>query len=109
MADTINLYAESQRNIIGDDNSPTLELENASASPDANAVALNAVHTGAGGGTATVAAVSALNSTVSGPALEFKGGSVISTASGGATLAFGVRVKFGDVYGWVNAYTEIDA
>lgn len=109
MADTINLNAESQRNIIGDDNSATLELENASATPNASAVALNAVHTGAGAGTATVAAISALNSTASGPALEFKGGSVISTASAGATAAFGIRVKFGNVYGWVPAYTEIDA
>ena len=56
MADTINLNAESQRNIIGDDNSATLELENASATPNASAVALNAVHTGAGAGTATVPA-----------------------------------------------------
>jgi len=31
MADTLNLYAESGRNIIGDDSSPTLNLENTSS------------------------------------------------------------------------------
>lgn len=30
MADLINLYAESGRNIIGDDSTPTLELQNTS-------------------------------------------------------------------------------
>jgi len=109
MADLINLAAESGRNIIGDDNSPTMNLENASTSPNANAVGLEAVHTGAGAGTATVAAIRSLNSAVSGPAFEVRGGSVISTASAGATVAFGVRVKFGDVYGWIPAFTEIDA
>lgn len=33
MSDTVNLFAETDRNIIGDDSSPTLTLENSSSGP----------------------------------------------------------------------------
>lgn len=56
---------------------------------------------------ATVAPLRVSTSVASGALLEFRGGGVHSTASAGVTIAFGIRVKYGDNYGWLPAYTEI--
>jgi len=83
MADTVNLYAESGRNIIGDDTTPTLDLSNTSTG--------SALQTTAGsGGHSIVAKTSTSNTTIapirveasaaSGSFFHFVG-AVISTAS----------------------------
>lgn len=119
MSDTINLYAESNRNIIGDDSSPTLTLENSSSGKALRAygsgtgVALQAeaaattpvvdlYHTTPGNATVAVLRVTA--STASAPFFEFKG-FLASIASMGS-ITRGVRVKFGDSYGWLPVYQE---
>jgi len=60
-------------------------------------------------GSPTVALAKVLSSTPSGALIEFgvvdKG--VVSTASAGATLAYGVRVKIGNTYGWLPVYNDI--
>lgn len=101
MADLINLYSESGRNIIGDDTTPALTLENSSTG---NAFLAK---TGSSG-SATVASVKVSASVASAPAFEFAGSVVVSTASvSGATLNAAVRVKFGNVYGWIPVYNSI--
>lgn len=109
MADTMNLYAESDRNIIGDDSTPTLTLDNTSTGVGIQGRGTSApgvVGAVLGAGNATVAAIRSINSAASGPAFEFLGGSIISTASASATLTAAVRVKFGDVYGWIAVHTD---
>lgn len=100
MADVINLYAESGRNIIGDDTTPVLELENSSTG---NALSLKKDVSGG----ATIAALKITASTASAPAFEFAGSCVESTASGSASLTFGIRVKVGNLYGWIPVYEQI--
>ena len=55
----------------------------------------------------TVAPIRVLTSSASGPYIEFVGRGAVSTASGGPTVAFGIRVKYGNEYGWIRAYTDI--
>jgi len=104
--DTINLYAESDRNIIGDDSSPTLTLENTSTGNALKVVGavtgvpLAVTHTTPGA--ATVAAIRITASTASAPFFEFKG-FLASIASAGS-ITRGVRVKFGDEYGFIPVY-----
>lgn len=114
MADIMNLNAESGRNIVGDDATPVLELENSStgsalkvlADPTVNPV-FNVVNRSTGQA-ATVALIKISASVASAPAFEFAGSVVVSTASlSGATLNAAVRVKFGDVYGWLPIYNKI--
>ncbi len=155
MADTINLYAESDRNIIGDDTTPTFTLENTSSgnalklqnaggsgvqlsmtSCPTTAVYMTGAKKGldvltgdtpatlkstASGsvvvdlarytavGSPTVSLLRILSSTPSGALMEFGvvDKAVVSTASAGATLLFGVRVKVGDVLGWLPIYHTI--
>ena len=183
MTDVINLYAESDRNIIGDDTTPSLTLENTSSGNiiklqnaggtgvqlsqiscpttaqmvrgaaggldvyvgttgailnstagiglsiiSTPTTAINVSSVGTAGlfkstasaavvldlsrtivGSATVALFKVLTSTPSGALLEFGvvDKAVISTASAGATLAYGVRVKVGDTYGWLPIYSTI--
>lgn len=154
MADIVNLQAESEKNIIGDDTTPVLTLENTSSG---EALKLqNAGGTGVqlsqisapttaqmvrgaamgldvsvGGlaaqlkstaseanvldlsrtivGSPTVALLKAVTSTPSGALFEFGvvDKAVISTASAGATLLYGVRVKVGNTYGWLPIYHTI--
>ncbi len=112
MGDLINLNAEEERNIIGDDSTPTLTLENSSTG---EALKLTAKATAKpvgefeaqAGGAATIAILKITNSTASAPALEVSGGAIVSTASAGATLAAGIRVKFGDVYGWIPVHLDV--
>ena len=58
----------------------------------------------------TVAPVRVQTSGASAPLLQFGAVDygVVSTASAGATLAYGVRVKVGDTYGWLPIYIDID-
>lgn len=58
---------------------------------------------------ATVAVLKAVSSTASAPLFEFGNvdTAVVSTASAGATLAYGVRVKVGNTYGWLPVYIDI--
>jgi len=112
--DTINLAAESDRNIIGDDSTPTLTLENSSTGKALKLVAkatANSVgdFSAKSGGAPTVAVLRVGASTASAPAFEAFGSAVVSSASAGATVAFGIRAKFGDVYGWIPVFAEIDA
>jgi len=100
MADIINLYAESDRNIIGDDSTPVLKLENSSTG---NALSLQKDVSGG----ATIAVLRVSSSTASGPAFELAGSCVVSTASAAATYMAGVRVKFGDAYGWIPVFPAI--
>lgn len=55
----------------------------------------------------TVAVVRIGSSAASGPAFEFHGGCIESTASGSVSLVAGVRVKFGNLYGWLPVYENI--
>ena len=99
MADIINLDSDSDRTIISDDSSPTLTLENQSTG-----VALKVVASGSGkAGFATIAPFRSINSAASGPMMEFVGKGVVSTASGSPTVAFAIRVKYGNTYGWITA------
>jgi hypothetical protein len=117
MADTINLYAESDRNIIGDDSTPTLTLENSSTGK-----AIRVVNSGTGvavqgeaaatspvgdlyhttPGAATVAVLRVTASTASAPFFEFKG--FLASIASASSLQYGVRVKIGDEYGWIPVY-----
>lgn len=101
----LNLWAETDANIIDDDPTATLEIRNTSTG--AGLLATNSAGTGpaltaqtTSVGTPTVAPLRILNSAPSGPAIEFQGKGVISALSGGSIL-YGVRVKVGDVYGWI--------
>ncbi len=118
--DTINLYAESDRNIIGDDSTPTLTLENSSTgnalklvgtdgtgtplsvTADETVPAVTLTHTVPGACTVAVASLTA--STASAPFFEFKGflASIVSMTS----IFRGVRVKIGDEYGWLPVYAS---
>ena len=104
MSDTINLWAESDRNIIGDDSSPALTLENSSTgnalyvktSGTATVAALKAE---AQVSAPTVAALALVASCASGAYLEFQGPFVSTASINNATRA--VRVKIGDDYYWM--------
>ena len=112
MADIINLLADSGRNIISDDATATLELENNSTGsslklkgdPTTSPV-LELINRGVAG-TATIAMVKVAASAASTPAFEFAGSVVVSTASGTASLMGAVRAKLtlpdGTIgYGWI--------
>lgn len=61
-------------------------------------------------GSATVAVIKLTQlSAASGPFMEFSGLNmgVVSTASAGATVDFGIRVKIGNSYGWLPVYHDI--
>lgn len=115
MADLINLDTESGRNIISDDATPTLELENSSTGGSlklkadgtvAGSEVLNVVNRSTTQA-ATVALAKFSASTASAPVFEFAGSAVESTASGSVTLTYGVRVKVGNDYGWIPVYRDI--
>lgn len=95
---TLNINAESDANIIGDDSSPTLTLENTHASGVALALTRSAA------GAATVATVRVTNSVASGAFFEFTG-FLASIASAGSIVR-GVRVKYGDNYGFIPVYAS---
>jgi len=110
--DLVNLDTESGRNIISNDSTPTLELENESSGQSLSLkggltdnVVLNVIDRGASG-SATIALARFNSSAASAPALEFAGSCIQSTASGAATLAAAIRVKFGDVYGFIPVLTD---
>jgi hypothetical protein len=100
MSDTLNLATTDNRNIIEDGTTPALTLENASTG-----VALFAKTTSSG--SATVAAIKVSASVASASAFSFAGSLAVSTASGGATVGIGVRVKYGDKYYWMYGYENI--
>lgn len=109
MVDLINLSAESGRNIIGDDSTPTLELQNTSTgnalslkSGATEAVALVAANTVIS--SPTVAVMRLTTSGASAPFFEFKG-FLASIASAGSIVR-GIRVKFGDEYGFLPVYAS---
>ena len=58
-------------------------------------------------GAATVAAARFGTSLASQAAFELMGSCVVSTASGAATISAGIRVKFGNSYGWIPVYPNI--
>lgn len=97
MTDIVNLNAESGRNIISDDTTPTLSLENASASTG-TALDLKVAATSA----PTIAVMTMTNSTASGAFFEFKG--FLASIASASSLQRGIRVKFGDSYGWIPVY-----
>jgi hypothetical protein len=104
MADTLNLDAASGRNIIEDGSTPALELSNAGTGEGlkvSSVADIAAEFTGSG--VATIAVIKLTNSLASSPVMEFGSvdKSVVSTASGCATLAYGIRVKVGNTYGWI--------
>jgi len=105
MSDIINLNAESNRNIIGDDSSPTLSLENTSTGS-----AVKLTQTGATTGVAleanvaatsapTIAVIKATNSVASGAFFQFAG--FLASIASATSITRGIRVKFGDSYGWI--------
>ncbi len=91
----MNLYADSDRNIIGDDSSPTLTLENSSTGSVLN-LKSSAVSA------PTIATLSVTNSVASGAFFEFKG--FLASVASASSLARGIRVKFGDEYGFIPIY-----
>ncbi len=96
--DIVNLYAESDRNILSDDPNQALILENNGASTG-KALSLSVVATAA----PTIAVLSATNSVASGAFFEFKG--MLASLSSVAGTARGIRVKYGDSYGWIPIYS----
>ena len=115
--DTINLYAESNRNIIGDDSTPTLTLENSSTGNSLYALGsgtgiplqanggvtipcIAAKHTTPGA--ATVAVIRVTASTASAPFFEFRG--FLASIASATSITRGVRVKFGDEYGFIPVF-----
>ena len=111
--DIINLYAESDRNIISDDATPSLTLQNTSTGS-----ALKLVNSLVSGSTQsptlqvqvaaesapTIAAIRILSSVASGAAFEFQG--FLASAASMGSIVRGVRVKYGDNYGWVPIYAS---
>lgn len=109
MVDLINLNAESGRNIIGDDSSPTLTLENSSTgnalslkSGATEAVALQIANTVIS--SPTVAVVKLTTSGASAPFFEFAG--FLASIASATSITRGIRVKFGDNYGWIPVFTS---
>lgn len=100
----INLWAEDGRNIIDDATDSVLTLENTSTG--AALIATNTAGTGPALiakttiGTPTVAPLVIQTSTPSGAAIELRGKAFVSALSGGS-FTYGIRVKAGDVYGWI--------
>lgn len=79
----------------------TLRLRGAATAQPVNEVLANS-------GAAPSVAVTRFGSSVaSQAAMEFIGSCVQSTASGGVSLIAKVRVKFGDVYGWLPVYETL--
>lgn len=110
MTDVMNLNAETDRNIIGDDTTPTLTLENSSTGS-----ALKVTNTGATTGVAlsadvkatsapTIAVISVTNSVASGAFFEFKG--MLASIASAGSIVRGIRVKFGDAYGFIPVYAS---
>jgi len=106
--DIINLYAESDRDIVSDDGSSTITLENT-----ANGSALTVKNSGATLGVAlkasipatgapTIAVMVATNSVASGCFFEFKG--FLASITSVSSLRRGIRVKVGDEYGFIPVY-----
>lgn len=138
MADIINLTAETGRNIIGDDTSPTLTLENTSSgnvlalqNAGGTGVPLSVVSApttgifanvvGTGGhfrsnaslqpavivdhgiiSAPTVAVARLTQSAASGAFFEFRG--FLASIASATSITRGIRVKFGDSYGWIPIY-----
>lgn len=138
MADLVNLNAESGRNIIGDDSTPTLTLENTSSgnalqlqNAGGTGVALSIVSTpttalfanvvGTAGhfrsnaslqpaviadqgviSSPTVAVVRLTQSAASGAFFELRG--FLASIASATSITRGIRVKFGDSYGWIPIY-----
>jgi hypothetical protein len=100
MTKVLNLQAATGKNIIGDDTTPVLNIENSSTG-----IALHLQKDVSGSATVPVLKIQA--STASAPALSFAGSCIVSTASGGATVGVGIRTKFGDKYFWIYGYENI--
>lgn len=111
----VDIYAESDAGILSDDSAQALRIENVNAgagllvkqsggnvTTSANAVALRAQLPATAA--PTVAVIQTLNSVASGAHFEFQG-FLASTASMGSIVR-GVRVKYGDSYGWVPIYAS---
>lgn len=100
----INLWAEDGRNIIDDSTDAALTLTNTSTGQalvvENTAGTGNALVVKNTIGAPTVAPLVVQTSTPSGAAIEFRGKAVVSALSGGS-FTYGIRVKVGDVYGWV--------
>ena len=95
----MNLFAESGRNIIGDDTSPTLSLENSSATTG-QALDLKVAATSA----PTIAVMTVTNSVASGAFFEFKG--FLASIASATSITRGIRVKYGDNYGFIPIFTS---
>lgn len=106
----INLYAEDDRNIIDNGSGAVLTLTNTGTG--AALVAENTAGTGAALivkntiGAPTVAPLVVQTSTASGAAIEFRGKAFVSALSGGS-FSYGVRVKVGNVYGWIPVMVDM--
>jgi len=112
MSDIVNIFAEADRNIVGDDSSPTLTLENTSTGKGLKVIGISTSNPTAeilvkSGAAPTISALRLGASEASGSAFSFVGSCIISTASGGATLMAAVRVKYGDKYGWMRIFENI--
>ena len=110
MADIVNLAAESGRNIIGDDSTPTLELENASTG-----VALKLKNSATVPANATLYGALELvgQSTASGAMLRLSGTqayvsvSTIKATTGGVAGTGVIRVIRPDgTFGWIPVYPD---
>lgn len=120
MANLINIHAETGANMIGDDSTPTLTFENSSSG---NALLVKTAGSGIGFAaqsgvtavpaavfdhsvisSATVAVMRLTTSGASAPFFEFKG-FLASIASAGSIVR-GIRVKFGDEYGFLPVYAS---
>lgn len=101
MSDIVNLYSESGRNIIGDDSTPTLELENSSSGLALNLIGNtnSAVSARTAVGSPTLAPIQAIQSVASGIFFDFRG-AIVSTASinlAANQLVGAIRVRFAGV------------
>lgn len=103
-----NLDAVENANMIGDNSTPTLTLDNLGTAPALVVKSSTATGTSTAlrvegrAGTPTVAPLVLSASTASGALVEFRG-YVASIASVGS-ITRGVRAKIGDTYYWIPLY-----
>ena len=118
MSDLVNLHAESGRDIIGDDTTPTLSLSNSStgADLDLNTIQSSSATEGVAVQQSVVGNLSigvlkiVGNSVASGAAIEFSNKAFVSITSiiltSVANCDYVVRVQVGNVTRWIPLFKD---
>lgn len=116
--DVINIQSNTNKNIISDDTTPTLTLQNDSTTLNSYALKVNGLNldvsaTRIPAANATVISYNiAAPSRASGAILNFVAGALVSlttvkSTTGGAAGTYGARVLVGDgTFGWIPVYPD---